>query len=179
MKVWWLLQIIPDSSKIGKGHPLGDALVCLDIYMKEGSLDHGRVYGHANSERVMEEDCFDPSHLARLGIDYLRALREFGTRVHHVHGKDTAISPEDLYLQGRLGKTFGAPAFKCSEGWWRYCVPGDGVVDWRAIAIELTALGKTDLCFSIELEDGCYMDDEAANKAGLLAAKAHLDSVLR
>ena len=123
--------------------------------------------------------CFDPSHLARLGIDYLRALREFGTRVHHVHGKDTAISAEDLYLQGRLGKTFGAPAFKCSEGWWRYCVPGDGVVDWRAIAIELTALGKTDLCFSIELEDGCYMDDEAANKAGLLAAKAHLDSVLR
>ena len=123
--------------------------------------------------------CFDPSHLARLGIDYLRALREFGPRVHHVHGKDTAISQEDLYLQGRLPQTFGSPAFKCSEGWWRYCIPGDGVVDWRAIVVELTALGKTDLCFSIELEDGCYMDDEAGNKAGLLAAKRHLDSVIR
>ena len=123
--------------------------------------------------------CYDPSHMARLGIDYLRVLREFGGRVHHVHGKDTAISAEDLYLQGRLPQTFGKPAFKCSEGWWRYCIPGDGVVDWRAIAVELTALDKTDLCFSIELEDGCYMNDEAGNKAGLLAAKAYLQSVLR
>lgn len=123
--------------------------------------------------------CFDPSHLARLGIDYIRVLREFGDRVHHVHGKDTAISEEDLYLQGRLTKTFGAPTFKCSEGWWRYCVPGDGVVDWRTIVVELTALGKTDLVFSIELEDGCYMEDEDGNKAGLLAAKNHLESVIR
>ena len=58
--------------------------------------------------------CFDPSHLARLGIDYIRVLREFGGRVHHVHGKDTAISQEDLYLQGRLTLTFGSPRFKCS-----------------------------------------------------------------
>lgn len=123
--------------------------------------------------------CYDPSHMARLGIDYLRVLREFGSRVHHVHGKDTAISEEDLYLQGSLPQTFGGPRFKCSEGWWRYCIPGDGVVDWRAIVVELTALGKTDLCFSIELEDGCYMDDTAGNQAGLLAAKAHLESVIR
>ncbi len=123
--------------------------------------------------------CFDPSHLARLGIDYIRVLREFGERVHHVHGKDTEISSEDLYLQGRLTPTFGAPRFKCSEGWWRYCVPGDGVVDWRTIVVELTALGKTDLVFSIELEDGLYMNDAEGNKAGLLAAKAHLESVIR
>jgi len=123
--------------------------------------------------------CFDPSHLARLGIDYVRALREFGHRVHHVHGKDTAISAEDLYLQGRLPPTFGAPKFRCSEGWWRYCIPGDGVVDWRAIVVELTALRNTDLCVSIEREDGCYMGDPAANQAGLLAAKRHLERVLR
>ncbi len=123
--------------------------------------------------------CYDPSHLVRLGIDYLRVLREFGDRVHHVHGKDCAISEEDLYLHGRLTPTFAAPRFKCSEGWWRYCIPGDGLVDWRAVVVELTALGKTDLVFSIELEDGCYMDDAAANQAGLLAAKRHLERVLR
>ena len=33
--------------------------------------------------------CPDPSHLAWLGIDYLRAVREFGSRVYHAHAKDT------------------------------------------------------------------------------------------
>ena len=52
----------------------------------------------------------------------------------------------------------------------------DGI---KKMGCDAIALGKTDLCFSIELEDGCYMDDEAGNKAGLLAAKRHLDSVIR
>ena len=31
--------------------------------------------------------CFDPSHLAWLGIDYLRAAREFGARIYHAHAE--------------------------------------------------------------------------------------------
>ncbi len=38
---------------------------------------------------------YDPSHLVRLGIDYLRALSEFGDRINHCHGKDTEILPEE------------------------------------------------------------------------------------
>ena len=122
--------------------------------------------------------CYDPSHMVRLGIDCLRVLKEFGDRVTHVHAKDCAILPEEQYCQGRLPRTFGKPRFQCSEGWWRYCVPGDGQVDWRAVVVGLVAAGY-DGVVSIELEDGLYMDDAEANKAGLLAAKSHLKSVIR
>ncbi|PIZ35737.1 MAG: sugar phosphate isomerase/epimerase [Armatimonadetes bacterium CG_4_10_14_0_8_um_filter_66_14] len=122
--------------------------------------------------------CYDPSHMARLGIDYLRVLREFGDRVHHVHAKDTAFDDEVLYLTGQMPLSFSAPAFKCSEGWWRYCIPGYGVVDWRSIVTDLLALGR-DPVFSIELEDGVYMDDEDGNRCGLLASLDYLRSVSR
>lgn len=120
--------------------------------------------------------CFDPSHLVRLGIDYLRVLREFGERVHHVHAKDCAISAEDLYLQGRLNRTFGRPVMTCSEGWWRYCIPGTGDVDWHRVATELSILDYTGVV-SVELEDGLYMADEEGNRRGLKAALRHLAAV--
>lgn len=122
--------------------------------------------------------CFDPSHLVRLGIDPLRVVEEFGGRIHHVHGKDCAIDAEALYRHGRLPPTFGSPAFACSEGWWRYCVPGDGEVDWRRVAVALTAAGYEGVV-SVELEDGLYMADAEANRRGLKAALAHLRSAWR
>jgi sugar phosphate isomerase/epimerase len=121
--------------------------------------------------------CFDPSHLVRLGIDYRRVLGEFGDRVHHVHGKDCALDHEQLYLQGCLPQTFGRPAFACSEGWWRYCVPGDGEVNWRDVVVALTACGY-DGPISVELEDGLYMADEDGNRRGLVRARDHLRAAM-
>ena len=43
---------------------------------------------------------YDPSHLIRMGIDPLRFLIEFIDRVHHVHGKDTEILDENMYIYG-------------------------------------------------------------------------------
>ncbi len=123
--------------------------------------------------------CYDPSHMARLGVDYLRVLKEFGDRVHHVHAKDTAILDEELYLQGRLTRTFGGSPVKYGEGWWRYCIPGDGVVRWREVVVGLLLAGKDDACFSVELEDHCYTGDPEANKAGLSAARDYLKTVMR
>jgi sugar phosphate isomerase/epimerase len=117
--------------------------------------------------------CFDPSHLVRLGIDYRRVLGEFGDRIHHVHGKDCAFDPERIYRQGQLTATFAKPPFACSEGWWRYCAPGDGEVNWREVAVALIASGY-DGTVSIELEDGIYMADADANRRGLERARDHL-----
>lgn len=121
--------------------------------------------------------CFDPSHLVRIGIDYRRVLGEFGDRVHHVHGKDCAFDRERLYRQGQLSTTFERPPFACSEGWWRYCVPGDGEVVWRDVVVALVAAHYEGV-ISVELEDGLFMGDEAGNRRGLLRSRDHLRAAL-
>jgi sugar phosphate isomerase/epimerase len=121
--------------------------------------------------------CYDPSHLARLQIDWMRALHEVGDRIVHVHAKDTEILPERLYEQGTLGASFGVD-MGFSEGYWRYCIPGDGVVDWRKVQARLEHVGFNGV-FSVELEDYRYWKDGEAQKQGLLAAKKHLQQFVR
>lgn len=121
--------------------------------------------------------CFDPSHLVRLGIDYLRALHEFGDRVRHVHAKDTEILPEGMYAFGILGETFGR-SYAYGEGSWRYTVPGQGVVDWGKVITRLEQIGYEGI-LSIELEDHRYTGSVALNQKGVLAAKQHLERHLR
>ncbi len=116
--------------------------------------------------------CYDPSHLVRLGIDYIRFLDEFGDRVRHCHGKDTEILPEGQYNYGYLRAVLDpTPAF--SEGPWRYCIPGDGTVDWARVAYRLEAHGyQGPIC--IELEDARYRGSLEAEQAGVRKALAHL-----
>jgi sugar phosphate isomerase/epimerase len=115
---------------------------------------------------------YDPSHLVRLGIDYLRVLAEFKDRVYHVHGKDTALLPEAQYQYGHRPPALErAPSF--GGGAWRYCVPGDGVVDWGAVAYALDTVGYAG-CVSIELEDARYWGSLEKEQAGLLRAYQHL-----
>lgn len=115
---------------------------------------------------------YDPSHLIRIGVDYLRFLREFGAKVVHVHGKDTVLDNEALYLHGNLGPTFGhAKAF--GEDWWRYTIPGEGLADWAKICAQLDALGYEGF-ISVELEDFRYHRTWEAESEGLLRARRHL-----
>jgi sugar phosphate isomerase/epimerase len=115
---------------------------------------------------------YDPSHLVRLGIDYRRVLEEFKDRVYHVHGKDTALLPEAQYRYGHLPPALDrAPAF--SGGAWRYCVPGDGEVDWGQVAYALHQAGY-DGCVSIELEDARFWGTLELEQAGIARAYQHL-----
>jgi sugar phosphate isomerase/epimerase len=115
---------------------------------------------------------YDPSHLIRIGVDYLRFLREFGAKVVHVHGKDTVFDNEALYLHGNLGPTFGhAKAF--GEDWWRYTIPGEGLADWAKICAQLDALGYEGF-ISVELEDFRYHRTWEAESEGLVRARRHL-----
>jgi sugar phosphate isomerase/epimerase len=115
---------------------------------------------------------YDPSHLIRIGVDYLRFLREFGPRVVHVHGKDANFDGEALYLHGNLGPTFAKPkAF--GEDWWRYTIPGEGLADWSKICAGLDSLGY-DGFISVELEDFRYHKTWEAESEGLLRARKHL-----
>ncbi len=115
---------------------------------------------------------FDPSHLVRIGVDYLRALDEFADRVVHVHGKDTAFDGEALYRSGNLGPVWEKPV-GFSEGWWRYTIPGEGACDWGAICARLARAGFEGT-IAIELEDFRYNGDVESEKRGLSRAREHL-----
>ncbi len=118
---------------------------------------------------------YDPSHLVRMGIDPIRFLREFGARVHHVHGKDCEITKEDLYEYGwEQSATFKpSPAFGAAA--WRYTIPGQGNSNWGEICRVLSDQNyQGAIC--IELEDVNYNGSEAGEKAGLLASAQFLSA---
>ena len=120
--------------------------------------------------------CYDPSHFARIGVDYKRVLIEFGDRVRHVHAKDTERLADGLYEFGYLGQSFGQ-RYGHGEGWWRYCIPGWGVVDWKWVVARLEEIGY-DGPLSIELEDHRYSGSSEKNAAGILSAKRYLEAIL-
>ena len=62
---------------------------------------------------------FDPSHLVRQYIDYAQAAWDFKDRIRGVHAKDTEIIGPVLQKVGIHG-----------NGWWRYRIPGQGLIDW-------------------------------------------------
>ncbi|MDE2820304.1 MAG: sugar phosphate isomerase/epimerase [Chloroflexota bacterium] len=110
---------------------------------------------------------YDPSHLARMGIDPIRFLKEFVGHVFHVHGKDCMIIDENLYQYGNLQEaTFGSP-YKYGGMNWRYTIPGHGVSDWKII-LNILKDNNYGGCVSIELEDHFYDDTEYDQKQGVL-----------
>lgn len=120
---------------------------------------------------------YDPSHLVRLGIDYIRVLNEFGERINHCHGKDTEILLDERYESGVIPPTFGEK-YGFSEGSWRYTIPGHGEVDWGKVAVRLERLGY-DGAISIELEDQRFWGSLEAEQQGIIKARKHLETYFK
>jgi sugar phosphate isomerase/epimerase len=123
--------------------------------------------------------CFDPSHLVWMGIDWLRALREFGSRIHYAHAKDTELIGEGQYHYGIYGKQL-AKRNAGDNGWWRYTLPGFGVVHWGLYVGALLDVGY-DFALTVEHEDNLWgwRDDVARTQQGLLVARDFLRPYLR
>jgi sugar phosphate isomerase/epimerase len=107
---------------------------------------------------------FDPSHLAHQFLDPVPYLQEFGSKVFHVHIKDSK-----KFLDGRrsiLGShlDFGEP-----ERGWDFVSPGHGDVDFEAMYRQLNRLGY-DGPLSIEWEDS-GMDREWGARDALAFVK--------
>jgi sugar phosphate isomerase/epimerase len=116
---------------------------------------------------------YDPSHLIRMGIDPIRFLEEFATRVKHAHGKDTELLSEGLYEYGHEQEpTFGTPRGFGSMSW-RYTIPGHGVFRW-AKGFEILKARGYNGAVCIELEDENFNTDEAGGKQGILAGAKFL-----
>jgi sugar phosphate isomerase/epimerase len=78
-----------------------------------------QVFEQVPSPRLGLE--FDPSHLVRQYIDPVQAAWNVRNRILAVHAKDTEITQPVLQQIGIHGK-----------GWWRYRIPGQGLIDWPA-----------------------------------------------
>ena len=116
---------------------------------------------------------YDPSHLLRMGICPYRFLHEFGSRVGHVHGKDTEIRLDRLYDLGTEQPATFAKGFGFGGTFWRYTIPGQGNTNWGQI-FRLLESAEYAGAVSIELEDENYNGSEVGEKRGLLAGQAFL-----
>lgn len=84
---------------------------------------------------------FSPADCVWLGIDYLQILSGFNAAIEHVEANDVEINRQMLKDSGMFGPL-----------WWRYRIPGKGVVDWSQL-IELLKLYEYKGTFSIQLDD--------------------------
>ena len=73
---------------------------------------------------------FDPSHLVRQFIDPIQTAWDFRDRIVGVHAKDTELIQPVLQKVGIHGK-----------GWWRYRIPGQGLIDWPKFITVLLQAG--------------------------------------
>lgn len=85
----------------------------------------------------------DPSHLLWQMIDIDRVVREFGSRLWHVHIKDLEIDRDGLYENGILS---------LGMGWQVPRLPGLGEVDWGRFISALYRVGY-DGVLCVEHED--------------------------
>ncbi len=121
--------------------------------------------------------CMDPSHLVWQGIDYLRATKDFGDRIYHAHAKDTEFIADGQYRYGMYGSQTETGV--SSSGWWRYRLPGFGVVNWAKYVDALHQIGY-DAVLSVEHEDDLWgwKSDIALAKRGLVLTQQILAPLL-
>jgi len=114
---------------------------------------------------IMNADNFglnlDPSHLYWQFIDYERVVREFGSRIHHVHAKDMEIDRDGLFENGVMS---------AGVGWQIPRLPGLGKIRWDRFIAALYSAGYHG-AISIEHEDRSFEGEEDLVKRGFLLAR--------
>lgn len=111
----------------------------------------------------------DPSHLVLQMIDSERVVREFASKIFHVHAKDLSIDREGLYQNG---------AFSNGIGWNVPRLPGLGDLDWAKFISALYRFGYN-YVVSIEHEDRAFEKTEDLVKAGFIIARDVLRPYIR
>jgi sugar phosphate isomerase/epimerase len=103
----------------------------------------------------------DPSHLVWLQIDYERVVRDYASRILHVHAKDMEIDRDGLYRNGTVS---------IGMGWQVPRLPGLGEVRWDRFLSQLYRVGY-DGVVSVEHEDRAFERTQELVERGFLIAR--------
>jgi sugar phosphate isomerase/epimerase len=111
---------------------------------------------------------YDPSHLIWQQMDYLAPLREFASRIFHVHLKDVKVDRDRLDQVGILAypNDFHTPK-----------LPGRGEVDWVRFVSLLREIGyRGPAC--VEVEDRAYEGTAELRRQALAESYAYLRKII-
>jgi sugar phosphate isomerase/epimerase len=97
---------------------------------------------------------FDPSHLGYQGVDYVKFIRELGSRIFHAHMKDAWWGHGD----GTVGVFGGHVGFGDARRYWDFRSVGRGDVNFEEVIVALNDVGYQGP-LSVEWEDA-RMDRE-------------------
>ena len=103
----------------------------------------------------------DPSHLVWQMIDHDRVVRDYASKLFHVHAKDMEIDREGLQLHGVLS---------AGMGWQIPRLPGLGEIDWGRFIGQLYRAGY-DGVVSVEHEDRAFEATDELVKRGFEIAR--------
>lgn len=116
----------------------------------------------------IESDCFglnyDPSHMVWQHMDYLAPIREFSSKLFHVHAKDVRV---DQFRLDRVGIMAHPLEYHSPK------LPGMGDVNWGQFFSVLTDVGyRGPVC--VEVEDRAYEGSLDARVASLVQSHTYL-----
>jgi sugar phosphate isomerase/epimerase len=103
---------------------------------------------------------FDPSHLGYQGVDYVKFIRTFASRIFHVHMKDAWWGHGD----GTAGVFGGHTTFADPRRYWDFRSLGHGDVNFEEIIVALNDIGYQGP-LSVEWEDSRMDREHGAREA--------------
>ena len=103
---------------------------------------------------------FDPSHLAYQGVDYVKFIRTFGSRIFHTHMKDVWWGHGD----GTVGVFGGHTDFGDCRRYWDFRSLGHGDIKFEDIIVALNDVGYQGP-LSVEWEDSRMNREHGAREA--------------
>jgi len=115
---------------------------------------------------------YDPSHLVWMGIDPVEAVKPYVDKIPHAQAKDIELFPEQRNRYGWPGKAVRRDN-PWDGGWWRYRVPGRGLVNWAKL-IDALYIGGFNGVLSIEHEDPMWGGTPEKVEIGLEVARRTL-----
>lgn len=109
---------------------------------------------------------YDPSHLGYQGVDYVRFIRTFGSRIFHVHMKDAWWGHGD----GSVGVFGGHVDFGDARRYWDFRSVGRGDINFEEVIVALNDVAYQGP-LSIEWEDGRMDREHGATESAAYTRK--------